>query len=1139
MPKIQNKTEKPREPDDDYEVVSFEEYCDKPADAKSDLLSLNDNINYRIYYESLKMPKDGSGSAVEEIYDREIEGQKETSLNGQKDAPYTKLPFAPFGKSGNKFRASLFSGIIPKPRSDGESSRELRYQRFSQRRSSLQRFWEQIKSICPGMLGVGLVCVLCVAVWLVVGGALGGAWTEDKYRKLWERVHPENTEKPMTYYEMIVPEIHYHDHNNLSTKNKVNGSETAKKATFDSDEKYQRQMRPKPIQVPTKDDHDTGAKYLERTPEMLQKMCAQVTDDNMRFDCFPQDGSNEEDCLKRGCCWKLTSVPGAPYCFYPPQYDSYTFLNMTERKRGITAYYTLNRPSGYPGDFQQVCLDIMFVSGDIIQIKITDAQNKRFEPSYPELPMGYGSLKKMTYKVIVDSSSIGFKVVRLSDNVTLFNTQNIGGLILSDKFLQLSAVLPTDTLYGLGERRTRFKTDLKTRQTFTLFNYDQPPMENINLYGTQPFYMALEPSGKSHGMLLINSNAIDIVLQPTPGITYRTIGGILKFYMFLGPSPSDVTSQLANVLSTPFMPPYWALGFHLCKYNYGSLQVTRDVWKSNRDAGIPLDVQWNDLDYMKDGNDFTYDNVKFKDLPRFVKELHGVGMHYVVLMDPGVSAAEKPGTYPPFDRGLEMDVFIKNSTGQPFVGKVWNRVSTVWPDFTHPNASAYWTEMLSNFHKKIPFDGVWIDMNEPSNFVSGSLYGQCAPEDLPYKPHYIGKEGLRHKTLCMDAVHAAGSHYNLHNVHAIFEAASTYYAMAAIRGTRPFIISRATFPWMRKFAGHWSGDVASEWHDLRMSIPELLSFSIFGIPMMGTDICGFRGNTTVELCKRWMQVGAFYPFSRNHNSDTSMPQDPVSMGPEVVAASRTALRMRYSLLPYYYTLFWKAHMHGDLVARPLLFEDPSDVTTHDIDEQFMIGPYLLISPILWQGATTARAYFPGKQPWYNLADGKLLSTGGWRNVTDGQMIAVKGGGILTLQEPPEGVVSTSLCRSRPFQLLAAPDRAGRASAALYWDDGTNLSTYDESKYSIVNFTLDKQEFKSTIQSWAYGMPPVNKVTILGQKYSVKNVTLNQALCKKPVCEFTYSSKTQMLVVYNLMLLLNEPIHIQWTIQDKMPKVGTK
>lgn len=94
------------------------------------------------------------------------------------------------------------------------------------------------------------------------------------------------------------------------------------------------------------------------------------------------------------------------------------------------------------------------------------------------------------------------------------------------------------------------------------------------------------------------------------------------------------------------------------------------VLQRNLDAGIPIDTQWNDLDYMNSSNDFTYDKVAFKGLPQFVRDLHDKGMHYIPLVDAGVSGSEPKGTYVPFDKGLEMDIFVKNSTGQPFIGKV-------------------------------------------------------------------------------------------------------------------------------------------------------------------------------------------------------------------------------------------------------------------------------------------------------------------------------------------------------------------------------------------------------------------------------------------------------------------------------------
>lgn len=96
----------------------------------------------------------------------------------------------------------------------------------------------------------------------------------------------------------------------------------------------------------------------------------------------------------------------------------------------------------------------------------------------------------------------------------------------------------------------------------------------------------------------------------------------------------------------------------------------KQFFATDRHVLLFQDTQWNDLDYMNNSNDFTYDKGNFKALPQFIQELHSKGMHYIPLVDPGVSASEKSGSYPPFEIGVKMDIFIKNSTGQIFVGKV-------------------------------------------------------------------------------------------------------------------------------------------------------------------------------------------------------------------------------------------------------------------------------------------------------------------------------------------------------------------------------------------------------------------------------------------------------------------------------------
>ena len=160
------------------------------------------------------------------------------------------------------------------------------------------------------------------------------------------------------------------------------------------------------------------------------------------------------------------------------------------------------------------------------------------------------------------------------------------------------------------------------------------------------------------------------------------------------------------------------------------------------------------------------------------------------------------------------------------------------------------------------------------------------------------------------------------------------------------------------------GDNTSKWAYLYFSIPQALIFQFFGIPMVGPDTCGFNGNSDEELCNRWMQLSAFFPFYRNHNVISANPQE-AYIWASVAEASRVAMHIRYSLLPYWYTLFSKASTTGDPVIRALFYEFPDDTSLAEADHQFMVGAGLLVTPVLAQGYTNVSGVFPGTEVWYD------------------------------------------------------------------------------------------------------------------------------------------------------------------------------
>ncbi|XP_066291230.1 lysosomal alpha-glucosidase-like isoform X2 [Branchiostoma lanceolatum] len=848
-------------------------------------------------------------------------------------------------------------------------------------------------------------------------------------------------------------------------------------------------------------------------------------DNAHRFDCYPEDFATQEKCEARGCCWRKPN--GVPFCYFPPDYPSYSLGEVKSTPLGATAVLTrTNASSPYPKAVNQLTMDLRFETDTRLHLVLNNTANKRFEVPIAT-PTATGKAASPLYEVEYSHDPFGIVVKRRSNGRVLLNT-TVAPLLYADQFLETSTSLPSRNIYGLGEHRGPFRHSTDWVR-IPFWARDKPTAEAeedvTNLYGSHPFYLCVEEDGQAHGVFLLNSNAMEVILQPAPALTWRTIGGILDLHILLGPDPNSVIQQYWDVIGYPMMPPYWALGFHLCRWGYNSANRTMDIVHKMRDAGIPQDTQWNDIDYMTSHLDWTYDGDKFAELPAVVKDLHDHGQHYIMIVDPGISNTQKAGTYPPYDVGLKRGVFINDTDGNPIVGSVWPG-DTTFPDFTNPITQQWWLEMAADFHKKVPFDGMWIDMNEPSNFVDGSTHG-CPDNELekpPYTPAVVGGT-LAAKTLCASSQQHLSSHYNLHNLYGHFEIIASHNALVSIRGTRPVVISRSTFPSSGRHGGHWLGDNKSSWKDMYYSIPGILNMNMFGIPLVGPDICGFGGETNEELCLRWQQLGAFYPFSRNHNTLGAKAQEPIVWSAATQEAIRSALLTRYSLLPHLYFLFHRANKMGEAVARPLFFEYPTDNNTWGVDTQFLWGDSLMVTPVLEKGATKVTAYFPN-DTWYDFYSGRPVVPVG-QNVTldapqDTINLHLRGGAILVTQQPS---TTTTASRKNQFGLVVALNRTLEAWGGLFWDDGDSLDTEGKKEFTMIKFFSSRNTISSQVMMSGY---PGTKDMSLGsiRVYGVAQKP-HTVMANKEAVNYSYVQDSQMLSLNNLTLPLSQPVQAMW------------
>jgi len=587
----------------------------------------------------------------------------------------------------------------------------------------------------------------------------------------------------------------------------------------------------------------------------------------------------------------------------------------------------------------------------------------------------------------IESSTEGWRVVREGVEIFWFSVNEETRPITFRQKLELG-----DKVYGFGEKYARLNRRYKR---FNMWNVDQPYNQPSGdpTYASIPLYIVFSAK-RCFGVYFDYAGYIgfDTDIERVGEVNVKVDSEGVRVYVLWGETIKDVVASIYSLFGGFTLPPKWALGYHQCRYSYMSQEEVLKVASTLRSRGIPCDAIWLDIDYMDGYADFTWCVERFPSPKRMIEELHTMGFRLVTIVDVGLPRREG---YHPYHLLAEADGFMEDENGEPFLGVVWPGVC-VFPDFVRSEVRARWARLISDWLAQ-GVDGVWLDMNEPSIFLqvakaSRELKRLCEHSANTEQPALTLRSLPRLSTVGLDktermvpidAIHTNDSgervaHSVIHNAYSLLEAWATHDGFKLLNPEgRWFILTRAGFPGIQRYAALWTGDNQADWGQLEMSVPQLLTLSMCGLPFVGADVGGFGDDADPELMIRWTQLGAFYPFFRNHSSRYSNRREPWVFGEAYERCIRDAVKLRYRFLPQLYALFKRAAEGGEPVIRPLVYEFPEDEATWDIDSEFLVGSNLLVAPVTQPGLRARAVYLPSGSKWLDYWSHRVHSGGGW------------------------------------------------------------------------------------------------------------------------------------------------------------------
>ena len=601
--------------------------------------------------------------------------------------------------------------------------------------------------------------------------------------------------------------------------------------------------------------------------------------------------------------------------------------------------------------------------------------------------------------VVVSQDESGLTTSWVGEEVTTYKKMQDG-----ERFVGLGE--KTGDLDRKGNGYTNWNTDAYGYST------GQDP-----IYTTIPFYIGIHHN-VNYGIFMDNTFQSDFNFGASNDrfSSFAARGGEMNYYFIYHKTVGDIVKSYTSLTGRMKMPPLWSIGYQQNRYSYYPDTEVLRIAQTLREKKIPADGITLDIHYMDKYQLFTWNKERFPNPRALTDKLKEMGFRTTVIVDPGIKVV--PGAAA-FDRGVKADAFIKYIDGKYYTGQVWPG----WCHFTDYSSEIgrkYWRNEMKFFPDN-GVSGVWNDMNEIAT------WGQKMPSNVLF--NFEGR---------------MASHLEAHNVYGLLMAKTSYEGFIEHSTERPFVLTRAGYAGLQKYSALWTGDNRSEDSHMMAGVRLLNSLGLSGVSFTGMDVGGFTGNPSIGLYARWMQLGAFIPYFRNHTGINSKSSEPWAYGEEVTEIARNYISLRYKLLPYLYSSFYESTQTGMPVNRSLVFENTFDNNIYNgaFQNQFLFGQSIMVCPVE-SGKDFMKVYLPAGE-WYDLYNDEKSSGGKETTLQLGMAklpVYVKASSIIPMQSL---VQSTSIAPTDT--MLVHVYKGTTPNTFVYYEDDGKTFAYEKGMF---------------------------------------------------------------------------------------------